>query len=322
MKRPLSMNVGSIRRYIWLIDTISRAGRSGLSFEEINRKWIYNTELSDGEIYAKRSFHRHREDVEELFGVKILCHSHDYRYYIDDSDDIRRPSVSRKWMLESVSLNNMIQESVRVRDRVLLEDIPSAQNQLLALLQAISDNRMADVVYQGFWHKEEKTLKNFETYALKVYQRRWYAVGKSGGDQLKIYSLDRMHDVRLLDTTFKMPEEWSADEYFEHTFGVIVDNDYDVEDILLKVTRFQANFLKTLPLHSSQRIESEDADSVIFGYTLRPTDDFVHKILELADTTEVLQPLWLRNEVVAYLMDTLKKYGKPSKKTKNDKKSH
>lgn len=321
MKKPLSMNVGSIRRYIWLIDTIARAGRSGMTFGELNRKWIYNDELSNGEEYSKRSFHRHREDVEELFGVKIACHNHDYRYYIDDSDDMRHPSMSRKWMMESISLSNMIQESVRVRDRVLLEDMPSAQNQLLVLLQAIRDNRKADIVYQGFWHKEEKVLEDFETYALKVYQRRWYAVGKSGGDRLKIYSLDRMHDVRLLDTVFEMPEKWSADEYFEHTFGIIVDKDYDVEDISLKVTKFQANFLKTLPLHSSQRIEREDDGSVVFGYTLRPTDDFVHKILELSNTTEVLRPQWLRDEVVAYLKETLEMYGKPSKKPKDDKRN-
>ena len=80
------MNI--INKYIWLIDTVSRAGYSGITFEEINRKYQYADELSDGKEYNVRTFHNYRRDIAEIFGIDILCDTDGYRYYIADDKEL------------------------------------------------------------------------------------------------------------------------------------------------------------------------------------------------------------------------------------------
>ena len=56
----MATSVRLIRRYVWLIETIRRAGN--ITLEEINRKWLEERSLhleDEGEI-PERTFHRHR----------------------------------------------------------------------------------------------------------------------------------------------------------------------------------------------------------------------------------------------------------------------
>ena len=68
------------KQYVWFVDTIRRAGR--ITLREINDRWL-RTEMSDGIPYSRTTFRRHREEVEEMFGIVIDC-DNENRYYIDD----------------------------------------------------------------------------------------------------------------------------------------------------------------------------------------------------------------------------------------------
>ncbi len=46
------------KQYVWLVDTISRAGR--ITLREINDRWL-NTALGDGIPYSRSTFRRHCE---------------------------------------------------------------------------------------------------------------------------------------------------------------------------------------------------------------------------------------------------------------------
>ncbi|MDR0863793.1 MAG: hypothetical protein LBO74_02525 [Candidatus Symbiothrix sp.] len=59
-----------LNRYIWLADTVYRAGK--ITFEEINRKWL-NTDWSEGKDLPLRTFHNHRKAIEDLFDINIEC---------------------------------------------------------------------------------------------------------------------------------------------------------------------------------------------------------------------------------------------------------
>ena len=60
------MTVPSLfREYIWLVNTIKRAGR--ISFAEIQKKWL-ETELSEGVELARSTFNRHKDAIEDIFG--------------------------------------------------------------------------------------------------------------------------------------------------------------------------------------------------------------------------------------------------------------
>ena len=80
---------------------------------------------------------------------------------------------------------------------------------------------------------------------------------------------------------------------------------YTVE---IKIEAYQANFLRTLPLHSSQeKIERQEQFS-IFRYNIVPTFEFIQELRKHGSVLEVLQPQWLRDEFRKDLEYQLSKY--------------
>ena len=70
----------TFNRYIWLLNTLLQ--HKQLSYEEINVLWK-ECHLGDGAPLPLRTFHQHKNAVEELFGIEIKCNpSNGYKYYI------------------------------------------------------------------------------------------------------------------------------------------------------------------------------------------------------------------------------------------------
>ena len=174
-----------IKKYIWLIDTVSKEGDRGITFSEINKRWE-RTEMSGGESYAWRTFQNHREQIADVFGVEIACRKSDNAYYIADRAEMKDLSGFRKWMLETVSVNNSINMCGALRRRILLEEQPSSKSFLSDILEAMRNNCMIMFDYRPYWSSEAVHYYNFEPYALKMFRRRWYLLGKYGNHTLRI----------------------------------------------------------------------------------------------------------------------------------------
>ena len=58
------------KEYIWLIETINRAGK--ITFAEINEQWKQKEE-SGGLEFSRTTFNRHRDAIMDMFGVIIEC---------------------------------------------------------------------------------------------------------------------------------------------------------------------------------------------------------------------------------------------------------
>ena len=287
-----------IRKYIWLIDTVNTAGWSGITLKEISAKWERNDRLSGGEAYPKRSFHNHVAAVQELFGIEIACHKNTNSYYIANSRDLKDSSGFKGWLLDALSLNSQLEESSQLKDRILLEEIPSGKEFLPTVLEAMRDGKMLTFSYKPFWVEDDyvSNLYHVEPYALKVFKRRWYLLGKYGDCPLKIYALDRMQDIDIEFGSFTLPADFNAEKFFSSCFGVIITEEVP-QLIKLKVDSFQSKYLRTLPLHPSQEEVERTEEYSVFTYFLRPTFDFIQELLSLGITAEVMSPKTLRKEI-------------------------
>ena len=56
------------QEYIWLVNTIYRAGK--ITLEEINRKWV-ETDMSEGLEMVRSTFNRHKDAIQDMFGIDI-----------------------------------------------------------------------------------------------------------------------------------------------------------------------------------------------------------------------------------------------------------
>lgn len=304
------MIVDKIKRYVWLLDTIYRSGETGITFDEINEKWQRYDLLSDGERYPKRTFEQHKEEIQDTFNVEICCDRKTNRYYINDREELRNQNLVLRWLINTFNLNNIISQSKSLKDRIGLEDIPAGQDTLIDIIDLMNNSCTFDMEYQKFYSDEKNLYKNMEPYGVQIFQRRWYVLARNPeNDTLHTYSLDRIVSLKKNNNTFKMPKDFSISDFFSDCFGIIKDATKK-QHIVLKANAFQAKYLKTLPLHVSQRVVSEDDGFTIFCYDLRPTFDFKQKILSYMSNIEVIEPQSFRDEIMDDIIRMLKNYEK------------
>lgn len=281
-------------RYVWLLETIHRAGK--ITFEEINARWL-RSELSGGETLSLRTFHHHRDAIEELFDINIECIKRGgYCYYIEDTEELEKGCV-RKWLLNSFAVDNLIVESRKLKSRILLEEVPSGKRYLIPLIEAMRDGMIVEVDYQSF---RQQVFANFEIepYCLKLFRQRWYVVARSPHyNRVMIYSLDRILDLEVSEKTFYYPEEFNPQSYFDACFGIVADDDIGIETVQLKVYAPQDKYFDALPLHHSQRTVEVTEGHTVYEYRIRPTYDFVQELLSHGADVEVLQPSLLRSRL-------------------------
>ena len=304
------MALNQTNKLVWIVETIYKARK--ITFEDLNRKWIDNVDLSGGEEMLKRTFHKWKWNIFDTFGLVIECEkTAPYRYYIENVDDMSRGSIE-SWLLSTYSVCNSLIESKSIKDRILLEEIPSGREYLDPIIDAMKKNRFIHITYYNYWREDTRDFYLMPM-CVKLFRQRWYMVGRiwtTGRDVL--FSLDRIRDFRLSSHTFDYPTDFDPQEFFDGCFGIIADKRCKIEDVVLKVSAGQANYLRDLPMMiNQQEIERNDEYS-IFKLHVRPTFDFQQEILWNREELEVLEPLWLRKEISGAVNRMWNKY-------KNDK---
>lgn len=292
-------------RYIWLLNTLLQAGR--LSYKEIKDRWQHSY-LNEGQNLPLRTFHMHRNAVEEIFGVNIECDPSDgYKYYIEDPSTLRQDNVCQ-WLLRSFNINNLMNENENIRRRIILESIPGGTEFLSPVIDAMRQNKEIKITYRPFY-KNEHDIYNIQPYCIKTNRQRWYLLGyckKLNG--IRHFALDRTISIELTEETFEYPEDFSPEEYYKNSYGIFVNNKNPIQKIVIRVYGQQCQYLRSLPLHTSQREISQNMKFCDFEYHLRITHEFIQELLGKGNAVEVLEPTELKNEILRSLYSTISRY--------------
>lgn len=290
------------KRYIWLVDLINR--RKYVSFKEINEAWMRSPLNETGDPLSERTFFNHKDAIAGMFGIEIL-NDRSLGFYIGRSD-VGSDETS-DWMLHTLCLNNVLHENADMKDRILMEEVPSSERFLTDIISAMRDFRVISLCYQSFRHPEPFCF-NVRPYCVKYFKQRWYLLGDSDLG-LRIYSLDRFVDMEELEEHFEIPKGFDAEEYFGNYFGVIIGE--EPEDVKIRVVPDQVKYFRTLPLHGSQRETVQEDGSSVFSYHIAPTFDFVQEILSHGADVEVLEPAELRESIADIIAGMASRYGLP-----------
>lgn len=300
-----------ISKYVWVIETIYRAKK--ISFKDLNEKWLRD-DISRGVELPKRTFDNWRYAIWDMFGFNITNENHgEYRYYIENEKDISQNGL-RSWLYNTFCVSNALANSQSIKDRILLEYVPSGQNYLQPIVEAMKENRVLNITYHSYWKDEENNF-DVQPFCVKLFRQRWYLVARSTYSYYyeqgpRIYALDRINDLHTTSETFEMPKDWSAEEYFEGCYGIIADQRKEPQNVKLKVSAGQANYIRDLKLHGSQEEIEKNEEYSIFTYHLRPSYDFIQELLWHAADMEVLEPQSLREDIVNIIEHLHNKYNK------------
>ena len=289
---------GLINRYVWFVTTIYNRGP--IALEEIQRR--FESHFGRGEELSERQFHRYTDAVEELFDIEIKYDRAQRGYVVADREGIDNMGM-RKWLIQTFSVNNILHESQEIKNRILLEDVPSGQQHLTTIVDAMREGVALSMTYHSF-HREEPSTFEVEPYCVKLFEQRWYMLGMS--DKRRIYSLDRIKALEPTERKFKLPKKFDAAKFFADHYGIIVDDEaFDVGPVALKVDWWQSKYLRTLPLHHSQvEVESNEEYS-IFEYRLCPSFDFQQKLLSMGGSVGVLSPMLLKEKIREKALQTV-----------------
>ncbi len=300
-----------LQKYIWLVQTFIRAGERGLSLSEIESRW----ETRFGTDYARRTFNNHRDAIGEVFGIRIECNRSTNRYFVRGAEDVKDENAESAWFINTFTVNNMLSlGKERLSGRIAVEDIPSGHRHLTMAMEAMTENKEIRITYQKYTSESpsEYTLRPFE---VKVISKRLYIIVlclyKNGqtlsGPGLRVYGLDRIMDMEVTETTFRMPRGFDVDELFATSFGIYIPEDRG-QTVTFRTTPTEARFLRDLPIHPTQRELASDKDSVTFSIFVCPNKALTMEFCKHGSRIEVLSPASLRNEISDELQKALKQY--------------
>lgn len=295
------MNV--IKKYTWLLRTLQQS--RGLTLTEIEQKWN-DCDLSYGEPLNRRTFVRWKNEIEDIFSVSIACNvSQGYRYYIESN---RNDQVT-SWLMHTLTVSNLLDEYKNQNDNILLENVPSGEEHLETILEAIKYSKQIVVTYHNFSRPEANPPALVNPLCVKLSDRRWYVLvdyaGKS--NYRRIMALDRIIAIEKRDTKFTMPVDFNAKEYFSDSYGVTVMSDKPTERVVLKVPMTAVPYLRALPFHHSQREICQEGDFVFMEYRLKITEELAFALLRHAVRSEIVQPAELREMIASLAKQILDK---------------
>ena len=292
-------------KYFWLIDTIHRAKR--ITLREISNRWMDYADLSgDPEDHYKSfrpKFYRWKEAIYNQLNIEIDCEWREGTsyFYIVNPEVIEETTIN-KWLMNSYETYQAIQNGTELHKRILVNDIPSANVYLKSIISAMKNDRKVEISYHKYGMNVYSAI--VEPYCVKLFENRWYMLGREGeGNNLKNFSIDRISDVKILEETFVLPDDFDAESYFENYYGIYVDEEMKPHRVVIRAYSPHHHYAKSLPLHHSQNLIEDNDEYADFEMFLVPTYDFVMKLLSFGSLIEVMKPASLRDTMRGWVYE-------------------
>jgi predicted DNA-binding transcriptional regulator YafY len=158
------------------------------------------------------------------------------------------------------------------------------------LYNAIVNNKVLHIKYLPFKHEEI----DFEVhpYHLKQFNNRWFLFGiNTGENRITNIALDRIVSIAESRTPYRPNEEIDFEERFEDAIGVSIPFDQNPEKVILKIDKELWPYIKTKPLHGSQKIKYENNDFTTIELEVYLNYELESLILSFGEKMEVIEPV-------------------------------
>lgn len=298
------------KRYLYIVDRLKSFPSNFQDLHKLVMTKLENEDLSANFEFSARTFDRDKKDILDLFGILIKYNRKDKVYYIDE--EVEDPSVSR--MMEAFSIHQAIKEGNKIAPSIYLENRKSSGTHLInGILYTIQNNLQITFSHTKFWEMEnsQRTVKPI---AIKESQHRWYLIAQDNrDDRVKNFGFDRISDLKILDDKFK-PIVFNVDKAYQHAFGI--ETYEPAQKVILEFSWQQGNYIKSFPLHASQKIISDTQDALEIELYIHPTNDFIMELLKYGSEVKVTEPQQLRNKIKKRITDMMRISNSNYKQTK------
>lgn len=299
---------GYIARYFNIVRKLSQ--QKYCSYEDLEHfleREFEMLQLQDDTLefnFSKRTLQRDIREIRNILGIDIMYSRSQRGYYIfqdDYSSDLFLKTLEEINSFSALKLTNSLESIVYLEKRK-----PKRAEFLPDIVQAIQQKKKIEFHYQKFG-EEKETIRKVSPIAIREHNNRWYLIADDKGI-VKNFGLERMNKVSILNDKIDNNIEFNYIDKYKYSFGIIVPSSEKPEKIVLSVTKKQAAYLESLPLHESQQILETKNDEVLIGLELFLTEDFISEILSLSRSVTIIEPKKLKEKVKTILKETLEKY--------------
>jgi predicted DNA-binding transcriptional regulator YafY len=292
-----------IIRYLLIVKKLRNSRLA--TFKEINAYIQREFELIDTpRNISLRTFQRDLNEIRTIFNIDIKCNNSN-QYYIAEEEN----SGFNNRMMEAFDIINSLSAGQRLAPHILLEKrCPLGTEHLYGLLHAIRNWHIVRFEYQKYY-EPEITLREVEPFALKEFKGRWYLLSKDHKDDIvKTFALDRMNELEISKKKFTYPTEMNPNDYFKNCFGVITSDEARPEEIVLSFEPLQGKYIKSYPLHETQRVLVDNDTELQVELSLFITHDLIMELLSYGEELKVIRPESLISALKASYQGALKLY--------------
>ncbi|MBS1922929.1 MAG: WYL domain-containing protein [Bacteroidetes bacterium] len=301
---------GYISRYLLILKKLKVKPYS--TYEEL-QTYIENQfdylQMQDDTLnigFSKRTLQRDMKEIRNVFGIDIEYSKSNKGYYISQ---IETENMNFQRMIEAFDMFNSLNLAQDLMPFIHLEKRrPQGTENLYGLLHAIKNRLKIKFTYQKFW-EEELTQRLVEPYALKEFKNRWYVLAKDSKDNnIKSFALDRLTNLEITTQSYQYPDNYSIEQSYRYCFGIISPNDEEPQDIILLFNPFQGKYIKTLPLHETQKVLVDNDKETRIKLKLCLTHDLIMELLSFGDNMKVIEPKSLADEIKQAHKNAYKQY--------------
>lgn len=293
-----------ITRYLLII---KRLKKSPATFNELSSYLERESIIRDANFcISLRTFQREIKEIGKL-NYEIKYNKSQKVYFIEESENSLE-QTSR--ILESFEMLDILQTTSNQSEYVQFEKRKArGLTHFHGLLHAIKNRRIITLTYQKFYD-EQPVIRNLYSLSLKESRGRWYLIAFDPYDNfIKTYGLDRIEDFEIMKQTFSK-EILKKNINFDYCFGIMEGQEKMPSTIRISFTHNQAEYIKSLPLHESQKVIVENESELIIELKLFITYDLIMELLSYGDSLTVLSPVRLKNDIKNMLASALKNYAK------------
>lgn len=175
---------------------------------------------------------------------------------------------------------------------------------LSPLYNYIAHKQTLRILYQSF-NAGKPTVFIFCPYLLKEFRNRWFLFGSKASDLiLQNLALDRIKSVEPVDVPFRENPDFDSKHFFDDVIGVSKNIKNTPRRIKFWANAEQSKYIKTKPLHRSQRLIKENPEdgSCIFRIDVVINFEMYSVFMSYGPGVKIIYP---RN-AMTYMRDKLK----------------
>ena len=158
----------------------------------------------------------------------------------------------------------------------------------------------------------EKSVREVYAYGMVSRHGVWYLVGHClSANSVRIFRIDHIARLTIMEnSTYTVPADYSHAKKYGSLWGIWTESEKPpgTERVLLHVSAPIASHFDTVRYHTSQTVQKNPDGSMEVCFNVGGAQEMVPWLMGWGEHVKVLEPAWLRNEVVGCAKRLLQQY--------------